>query len=191
MNRLFHFGYIFLGLTLATACATAAASSAQATLAHAVLQSPSGVGGTIMFSESGGKVTVTAQLTGVAAGEHGFHIHETGDCSAPDFKSAGGHFNPTNVAHGAPSDAAHHAGDLGNITIAADGSGKLTISSSMFTLAAGTNSIVGKAVIVHEKVDDFKTQPTGNAGGRIACGVIELGDYNISSSAPTAPPGVR
>lgn len=191
MNRLFRFGYIFFGLIFATACASAAAAPIAATLAHAVLQSPGGVGGTIMFAESGGTVTVTAHLTGVAAGEHGFHIHETGDCTGPDFKSAGGHFNPTAAAHGAPTDAAHHAGDLGNITIAADGSGTLTISSSMLTLAAGTNSIVGKAVIVHEKADDFKTQPTGNAGGRIACGVIELGDYNISSSAPTAPPGVR
>jgi Cu/Zn superoxide dismutase len=76
-----------------------------------------------------------AHLTGVTAGDHGFHIHETGDCSSADYKSAGGHFNPTGAPHGAPSDAAHHAGDLGNITIAADGTGTLSISTSMLTVS--------------------------------------------------------
>jgi len=151
-------------------------------VAHAVLQSGSGVGGTVTFTEQGGTVTVEAHLTGVKAGDHGFHVHETGDCSAADYKSAGGHFNPTAAPHGAPSDAAHHAGDLGNIAIAADGSGTLSISSAMLSVAAGPNSVVGKAVIVHEKADDLKTQPTGDAGGRIACGVVEAGP------APAAAP---
>ena len=145
------------------------------TVAHATIQSTTGVGGTVTFSEQGSTVTVEAKLSGVAAGEHGFHVHETGECTPPDYKSAGGHFNPTAAAHGAPSDAAHHAGDLGNITIAADGTGSLSIASSMLSVAAGPNSVVGKAVIVHEKADDLKTQPTGDAGGRVGCGVVQAG----------------
>ena len=109
---------------------------------------------------------------GLAAGMHGFHIHEKGDCGDAEFKNAGGHFNPANEAHGAPTDADHHAGDLGNIEIAADGSGALAISSDMLTVGPGDISVVGRAVILHEKQDDLKTQPTGDAGGRIACGVI-------------------
>jgi superoxide dismutase, Cu-Zn family len=151
-------------------------------VAHANIQSAKGVGGTVTFTEQGGTVTVEARLTGVGAGEHGFHVHETGDCSAPDFTSAGGHFNPTGAPHGAPADAAHHAGDLGNITIAADGTGSLTLSSSMLTVSPGPNSVVGKGVIVHEKADDLKTQPTGDAGGRIGCGVVEAG----AAPAPAA-----
>lgn len=159
-----------------------------AVVAHAVLQSGSGVGGTVTFTEQGGSVTVEAHLTGVTAGDHGFHVHETGDCSTADYKSAGGHFNPTAAPHGAPSDASHHAGDLGNIAIAADGSGTLSISSAMLSVAAGPNSVMGKAVIVHEKADDMKTQPTGDAGGRIACGVIEAGPAPSVDPAPAAAP---
>lgn len=144
-------------------------------VAHAKIQSASGVGGTVTFSEQGSTVTIEARLTGVAAGEHGFHVHETGVCTPPDYTSAGGHFNPTAAPHGAPSDAAHHAGDLGNITIAADGTGTLSIASSMLSVAAGPNAVVGKAVVVHEKADDLKTQPTGDAGGRVGCGVVEAG----------------
>jgi Cu-Zn family superoxide dismutase len=151
-------------------------------VAHATIQSSSGVGGTVTFTEQGGTVNVEARLTGVGAGEHGFHVHEKGDCSAPDFTSAGGHFNPSGAPHGAPADAAHHAGDFGNITIAADGTGSVTLSSSMLTVSPGPNSVVGKGVIVHEKADDLKTQPTGNAGGRIGCGVVEAG----AAPAPAA-----
>jgi superoxide dismutase, Cu-Zn family len=128
--------------------------------------------GSITFSEEGDLVTVTAFLTGVAAGTHGFHVHETGDCGDAEFKNAGGHFNPTGAPHGAPTDAAHHAGDLGNIEIAADGTGSLQISTALLTVGPGANSAVGRAVILHEKADDLKTQPTGDAGGRIACGVV-------------------
>ncbi len=166
----------------APAAAEPAPSAPAPAVAHADVQSSSGVGGTVTFTEQGSTVTVEARLTGVGAGEHGFHVHEKGDCSAPDFTSAGGHFNPTGAAHGAPSDAAHHAGDFGNITIAADGTGSLALSSSMVTVTSGPNSVVGKAVIVHEKADDLKTQPTGDAGGRIGCGVVEAG----AAPAPAA-----
>lgn len=145
--------------------------------AHAVLKAQEGLGisGEVTFTPDAGGVHIAATLSGAAgAGEHGFHIHETGDCSAADFTSAGGHFNPSGAVHGGPDDAEHHAGDLGNISIAADGSGELHTVSSMLSLdPASPNSVLGKAVIVHEKADDLESQPTGDAGGRIACGVIE------------------
>jgi len=156
-------------LIAATAFAAAAPMKASATLTP---KAGTKVGGTVTFTQQGDKVVVEAHLMGVAAGLHGFHIHEKGDCGDAEFKNAGGHFNPTGVAHGAPTDMAHHAGDFGNIEIGADGHGKHDISSAMLTVAAGPNSVVGRAVIVHEKADDLKTQPTGDAGGRIACGVI-------------------
>jgi Cu-Zn family superoxide dismutase len=148
------------------------------TTAQATLEARDDMGelkGVVNFSESGGIVTITAEVKGLSgAGTHGFHIHETGDCSAPDFTSAGGHFNPTDTIHGAPSDQEHHAGDLGNLEIGEDGSGALEATSSMITLGEGANSVIGKAVILHEKADDLVSQPTGAAGGRVACGIIEL-----------------
>lgn len=148
-------------------------------MATATLQGQEGsnISGTVTLTQSsgGGAVTIQAQVEGVeGAGMHGFHIHETGDCAA-DFTSAGGHFNPTNAPHGGPDDADHHAGDLGNIEIGEDGSGNLDLASSMLTLEAGaTNSAIDKAIILHAGEDDLETQPTGDAGGRLACGVINL-----------------
>src|SRR5688572_5884356 len=158
----------------APAPAPVAAPAPAPLTATATLQPAAGgsTAGSITFSEEGELVTVTAFLTGVAAGSHGFHVHETGDCGDPEFKNAGGHFNPTGAPHGAPTDPAHHAGDFGNIEIAADGTGSLQISTALLTVAPGPNSAVGRAVILHEKADDLKTQPTGDAGGRIACGVV-------------------
>jgi Cu-Zn family superoxide dismutase len=100
------------------------------------------------------------------------HLHESGDCSAPDFKSAGDHFNPDAVAHGAPGSAVHHPGDFGNLTADAKGYGKLELTSKVLTLTPGKYCVIGKAVIVHDKPDDFG-QPTGNAGGRVGCGVVQ------------------
>ena len=111
-----------------------------------------------------------ARLPGV----HGFHVHETGDCSAaePAFAKAGGHFNPESHPHAGPDSAARHAGDLGNLEVAADGTGSLDTMTTELTLSPGANSVIGKALIFHEGADDFTTQPTGNAGGRLACGVV-------------------
>jgi Cu-Zn family superoxide dismutase len=131
-----------------------------------------GVSGTVEFVEKDGGVLVTAHVTGLAPGDHGFHIHEKGDCSAPDGASAGGHFNPSGHPHGAPDAAAHHEGDLGNLTAGADGKADKTLTLTDVTLGDGANSAVGKGFIIHEKADDFTTQPTGNAGARVACGVI-------------------
>jgi Cu-Zn family superoxide dismutase len=140
-------------------------------------QEGSAIHGTVVFSQApdGGPVSVQAEVEGVeATGLHGFHIHAIGDCSAADFTSAGCHFNPTGAPHGGPDDAEHHAGDLGNIEIGDDGTGTLNLSSDSITLADGAaNSVIGKAVIVHAGEDDLETQPTGDAGARLACGVIQ------------------
>jgi Cu-Zn family superoxide dismutase len=104
-------------------------------------------------------------------GTHGFHVHEFGDCSAPDFASAGGHFNPTSEPHAGPKDAHRHEGDLGNVEAGADGSVAVDYTDSGLRFE-GDKSILGRAVVVHANADDLKTQPSGNAGGRVACGVI-------------------
>jgi Cu-Zn family superoxide dismutase len=145
--------------------------TAKADLAPA---SKSKVKGTIEFKEVDGGVEVVANVEGLKAGDHAYHVHEKGDCSAPDAASAGGHFNPNNKKHGSPDGEEHHEGDFGNLTAGKDGKATKTFVMKGITLADGPTSIVGKGFIVHEKKDDFKTQPTGNAGGRIACGVITL-----------------
>jgi superoxide dismutase, Cu-Zn family len=132
------------------------------------------VKGTVEFKETDDGIEVTANIEGLKKGVHGFHIHEKGDCSAPDAKSAGGHFNPSNHKHGSPDSAEHHEGDLGNITAEKDGKGTATITIKGVTLGDGDTSIVGKGFIIHAKADNFKTQPTGDAGDRVACGVITL-----------------
>jgi len=146
---------------------------AEPTKAIAVLHSTSGssVTGTVTFTASGDSVKVVADISGLTPGKHGFHIHEFGDCSSTDGKSAGGHFNPTNHQHGAPDATDRHEGDLGNIEADASGKVHLDITDKVLKMT-GAESIIGHAVIVHEKADDMKTQPTGDAGGRLACGVI-------------------
>ncbi|MDQ3368993.1 MAG: superoxide dismutase family protein [Myxococcota bacterium] len=131
------------------------------------------VSGTFSFREVEGGVEVTADVAGLKAGDHAYHVHENGDCSAKDGSSAGGHFNPGGHPHGAPDAEHRHEGDLGNLTAGKNGKATKTIVMKGITLGDDATSIMGKAMIVHEKKDDFKTQPTGNAGGRLACGVIE------------------
>jgi Cu-Zn family superoxide dismutase len=129
--------------------------------------------GTVTFTQQGDKVRVKANITGLSPGEHGFHIHEKGDLSAPDLSSAGAHFNPTGHKHAGPNDQQRHAGDLGNITADASGKAKLDITVSGISIGGGQADIIGKSVIVHAKADDLKTDPSGNAGGRAGGGVIE------------------
>jgi Cu-Zn family superoxide dismutase len=129
--------------------------------------------GDLSLRQEGGKVTLNLKVKGLPPGPHGFHIHEKGECTPPGFKSAGGHFNPTGVKHGGPTDEIHHAGDFGNVTVGKDGTGELTITSNQITLGEGKTSIIGKAVIIHAHADDLKSQPSGAAGPRIACGVIK------------------
>ena len=151
------------------------AGSAHAAKARAALQpkSGSGVSGEVSFEEKSGGVLVRLNLAGAPAGAHGFHIHEKGDCSSADGLSAGGHFNPLKTPHGGPGDVKRHAGDLGNVTADASGAVKRESLFAGFTLGWGPTSALGKAVVLHAKADDLKSQPTGDAGGRIACGVIE------------------
>jgi Cu-Zn family superoxide dismutase len=127
--------------------------------------------GEVTFTKVSGGVHVQAEIRGLTPGEHGFHIHEFGDCSSPDAMSAGGHFNPEKMDHGAPKDGKRHVGDLGNIEANARGIARLDVVDPHLGFA-GHTSIIGRGLIVHEKADDLKTQPTGNAGGRVACGVI-------------------
>jgi Cu-Zn family superoxide dismutase len=127
--------------------------------------------GTVVFTQEAGGVRVVVTLSGLPPGEHGLHIHEFGDASAPDGTSAGGHFNPTARPHAGPDDMERHAGDLGNVTADASGNASVNRLDTHLTLS-GAGSIIGRGVVVHEKVDDLKSQPTGNAGGRIGIGVI-------------------
>jgi Cu-Zn family superoxide dismutase len=152
----------------------AAPPAAEAHHATATIAAASGshVAGTIELVEVAGGVTLTAKLTGLTPGEHGFHIHEKGDCSAADATSAGGHWNPEKHAHGSPDAAEHHMGDAGNLTASADGTVDQTITLHGASLGDGEDSAIGKGFIIHDKVDDFTTQPTGNAGARVGCGVI-------------------
>ena len=135
-------------------------------------KSGSGLSGSATFHELAGGVRVTLEVSGVEPGWHAVHIHETGDCSADDGKSAGGHFNPDAVDHGSPHAEVHHAGDLGNMYVREDGTGLHQIFMPGLTVSPGEKSVVGRAIIVHADADDLVSQPTGAAGGRIGCGVI-------------------
>ncbi len=128
--------------------------------------------GTVTFTQKGDRVVVHARVSGLAQGTHGFHIHEKGDCSSGDGMSAGGHFNPLGKPHSYPTVADRHAGDMPMLAADAAGNAVLDAELDVITIGGGATDIVGKAVIVHKDGDDFKTQPTGNAGARVACGVI-------------------
>lgn len=130
------------------------------------------VNGTVTFAPGPDGVRVTAHIEGLAPGEHGFHLHQNGDCGAPDASSAGDHWNPTQQPHGAPDAPAHHAGDLGNVTADAKGIAHMERVVQGLSLD-GPQSAIGRAVIVHGNADDLNTQPSGNAGPRVACGVVE------------------
>lgn len=129
--------------------------------------------GVVTFVQDGGHVRVSGRVSGLKPGqEHGFHVHEKGDCSSGDGMSTGGHFNPLGKPHGAPG-AERHAGDLPSLK--ADASGVATIDLRMDGIAVGSGAtdVVGRGLIVHAQPDDYKTQPTGNAGARLACAVIQ------------------
>ena len=166
---------IFLSLTARSAPAQSPEPKSTAPLkAIAVLHSTAGnkVSGTVTFTEVADGVQVQAQITGLTPGKHGFHVHEFGDCSAADLSSAGAHFNPTNQPHAAADAAARHVGDMGNVEADASGAAKLNYLDHDMSLANDQRSIIGRSVVVHAKADDLKSQPAGDSGARIACGVI-------------------
>ncbi|MEX0940141.1 MAG: superoxide dismutase family protein [Candidatus Babeliales bacterium] len=129
------------------------------------------VSGVVNFAQQKDGIRITAQLSGLTPGNHGFHIHEFGDCACDDAVCAGDHFNPTNQPHGGPNSEQRHIGDFGNIYADENGNAHYDRVDAGATLN-GPHSIVGRAVIVHVQEDDLKSQPTGNAGARIGCGVV-------------------
>jgi len=130
------------------------------------------VKGTVQFTEIPPKTHIVADVTGLSPGKHGFHIHEKGDCGAPDASSAGGHFNPDNAKHGAPDASEHHNGDLGNLEADASGHAHYERTVDFLELAVDPKTIDGKAIIVHAGEDDLHSQPAGSSGARVACGII-------------------
>lgn len=143
--------------------------------ANATIDPTSGneVTGTAVFTQSGDTITLTIEIQNAEPGLHAVHIHENGDCSAPDGTSAGGHWNPTNTAHGKWGEGEFHLGDIGNIVVGEDGSGTIELTTDLWEIGTGSIlDVVGKGIIVHAGADDFTSQPSGAAGARIGCGAI-------------------
>lgn len=160
----------------APATGTTTSAPAENLEASAIIAAKSGstMKGIALFTVDGDDATVKISVTDVAPGEHAVHIHEMPDCSAEDAMSAGEHWNPTMSDHGKWGDASFHLGDIGNMTVGDDGIGSLTFRTDLWTVGTGeTNDIVNHAIVVHADPDDFVSQPSGNAGTRIGCGVIE------------------
>ncbi len=170
---------IKLSIPLATAlllgaCATAPSGPS----ANAQLEATKGnaVTGYVRFAPQGTVVLVSGEVRGLTPNaEHGFHIHDKGDCSSGDGMSTGGHFNPLAKSHGAHDHSEHHAGDLVSLKADAYGLAKFSYTSATITVGEGATDVIGRGLIVHRDADDFKTQPTGNSGPRVACAVITKG----------------
>lgn len=137
-------------------------------------KSDSKMNGMAKFTANGNEVSMELNVSGVEPGMHAIHIHDMADCSSPDGKSAGGHWNPGGMDHGKWGEMAHHAGDIGNFDVDANGNGMMTFSTDKWCIGCedSTKNILNHGLIIHAGVDDFKTQPTGDAGGRIGCGEI-------------------
>ncbi len=147
--------------------------------ANAVIGSTndSGVTGTAVFTQNDDQITLMIEIQGASPGLRAVHIHENGDCSASDGSSAGGHWNPTGVAHGKWGEGEFHLGDIGNITVGEDGTGSISLTTDLWEIGTGSDvDVVGKGIIVHAGADDFTSQPSGAAGMRIGCGVIVLSE---------------
>ncbi len=163
-----------VAFAIVIACKSGSGTKSNVLVINLEPKSGSNVTGTATFSEKNGEVSFEAKLKGLTPGVHGIHIHEKADCSDVDAKSAGGHWNPTFKKHGKFSDLEHHKGDIGNFTADANGNATVTLKTSEWCIGCGdvNKDIIGKGLIVHANPDDFTTQPTGNAGGRVACSAI-------------------
>jgi Cu-Zn family superoxide dismutase len=170
MNNLIpSFGFLFV--SVAVLAAQNPATTAKADLADSQGKKV----GTAELTQTADGVKIALTVSGLAAGQHAFHIHNVGKCEGPDFKSAGAHFNPYNKKHGLKNPDGPHAGDMENIQVGSDGTGKAEIVNKQVTLADGPNSLFhegGTAFVIHASPDDNVTDPAGNAGARIACGAI-------------------
>jgi Cu-Zn family superoxide dismutase len=165
---------VFTCCLLLAACSSMSLRSPTATASLAPTKGNQAAGN-VTFVQKGDKVLVDARISGLTPGLHGFHVHEKGDCTAPDAMSAGGHFNPRKAPHAGPDDAQRHAGDLGNLSANADGVAVYHAEVTGISVGTTDDSIIGRAVIVHANADDLRTQPSGNAGPRLACGLISKG----------------
>jgi len=155
---------------LLSACATPTGPSASAQLQAT---RGSSAGGEVRFVQHGDQVRVSGEVRGLKPhAEHGFHVHEKGDCSSGDGLSTGGHFNPMGKKHGAHGGGEHHVGDLPSLKADAYGVARFSFESDSIAVGSGSNDVVGRGLIVHRDPDDYTTQPTGNAGPRLACAVI-------------------
>ncbi len=166
---------VVMGILTASLIAGCAGSGGTpvAPAARATLEARSGssVAGSVSFIPLSDGVRIEAQVSGLTPGEHGFHVHDVGDCSAPDASSAKGHFNPAGTAHGSHAAGEHHGGDMPNLVANAQGVARYSVDLKGVALG-GPNGIVGRSVVVHADPDDYKSQPAGNSGKRVACGVI-------------------
>jgi Cu-Zn family superoxide dismutase len=165
-----------LGVAALAGCQSSPIQQQAGKQARAVLEAKSGsnVAGQVDFAERGDKLLVSVKASGLKPGSvHGFHVHEKGDCSSADAMSAGGHFNPDGHQHGAPDQPMRHAGDMQNIVADSRGEANISFETSMMRLDKGKYGILDRAVVIHASPDDYKSQPAGNSGARVACGVIK------------------
>jgi superoxide dismutase, Cu-Zn family len=182
---------VFLLPWLLAGCASMGQPTTTQNTATADLRDAAGMGvGTATFTQVGNTVRIVLAVRGLPPGVKGVHLHAVGKCEPPPFTSAGAHFNPGAKQHGSLNPQGAHAGDLPNITIAADGTGRLETATDGITLGTGATSLFdtdGSAIVVHAAPDDFKTDPTGNSGARIACGIVVK--TAPRASGPIASPG--
>jgi superoxide dismutase, Cu-Zn family len=174
-----HIRNLFVVPALLALCATAALCDTAPKAAHADIMNAQGTKiGTAKITAATEGVKIAIKVEGLTPGDHGFHIHTVGKCEAPDFKTAGGHFNPNNAHHGVNNAMSPHphVGDLSNLTVGANGKASVTVIAKGVTLGDGPNSLFhdgGTSLVIHAKPDDLMSDPSGNSGDRVACGVIE------------------
>lgn len=175
LARLIRYGLVIAIGTTLIGCSKGTVPPSRRGVANIVAKSGSDLMGHAVFTETKGKVKLVVEIENASPGIHAVHIHAKGDCSSADGKSAGGHWNPTDKAHGKWGNPPFHSGDIGNLVVGADGKGKIELTADGWSIdGTPETNVIGKAIIVHAGADDFTSQPSGNAGKRIGCGEITL-----------------